>query len=160
VLVEAAEIAKKAQQEELAKGALTVQRQKIQLDVLEHELMMGVIGLDWATFPEAKLNIIKACYVVNGTLKSGREELIIPKESGLGQDGPGTYTAHFNRLGLDRVPEQPESPAAPSSEVFDLIPGTPPVETIHEGLLPLPGESIDEAPAKPKNSRIISVEVD
>jgi hypothetical protein len=153
------ESAKMAMQQELSKTVKNALRQKIQLDILEHELMMGVMGLDWQRFPEAKLNIIKACYVVNGSMKSGRDEMIIPKDGSGGNDGPGTYTALFNRLALNPRPEQPGAQAAPSGEIFDLIPGEKPQET-PVGPLPPPGESIGEPELPKGNSRIISVEVE
>ena len=53
---------------------------KIELDVLDDQLMQGVVGLPWDVFPKEKLDAIKAAYVVFGTLESGNTRRLIPHE--------------------------------------------------------------------------------
>jgi hypothetical protein len=122
-LTEAAAIAKAAVQRELSAGVSSIHRMKIDLEVLDHELMTMAVGLDKNTFPKEKLDAIKAAYVVFGTLESGNTRRLIPPEHLKQNEGQGTYASLFNRLALKSSPEPPQSQNSPSGEVFDLIPG-------------------------------------
>jgi len=161
ILSESVKAAEARIQEKLSAKAQDINQRKIELSVLEHELMMGVVGLDWQIFPKEKLEVIKAAYVVNGTMESGNSRLLIPKE-GSGEAAAGTYTALFNRLALSPAPAEP--PHDPSQEVFDLIPPPKALEVPKgqkNAAIPPPGESIDEAEKKPDpDSNIIHVEIE
>ena len=158
VLSESVELAKAAQQAELRKTVSSVQRMKIDLEVLDHELMSMAVGLQQDRFPKEKLDAIKAAYVVFGTLESGNTRRLIPPEHLQQNDGQGTYTSLFNRLALKPATPTPLE-ASPSREdgVFDLVPRSEP-STGSQGPLPPPGEAIDDAPVA-KSSNVVTVEV-
>ena len=152
---QAADIAEQRLQEKLA---ASVQRKKIDLEVLDHELMMGVTGLDWNRFPKEKLDAIKAGYVVFGTLESGNTRRLIPPEHLQQNDGQGTYTALFNRLALKTSESSVDVPTA-EAEVFDLIPGVSHSAEM-TGPLPPPGEATrEQSPPEPSDPNVITVEV-
>lgn len=158
VLPEAAKLAGEQLQETLKAAVDKIVRMKIEPEILEHELMAGVIGLDWNRFPKEKLDVIKAAYVVNGTMESGNSRRIIPAEGQQTESGAGIYTSLFNRLALE--PQGTET--KPDDKVYDLFPQ--PVKSASvpmPALLPPPGESIEEKPVAPKetDSRVITVEV-
>ncbi len=58
-LGEAVEKAERLMQEKLSQSVLAIQRQKIDLEVLDHELMTMVTGLDMRMHPKEKLDSIK-----------------------------------------------------------------------------------------------------
>jgi hypothetical protein len=151
-----------AHQEELRNAVTGVGLKKISLEVIDDQLMRGVIGLDWNTFPKEKLDAIKAAYVVFGTLESGNTRRLIPPEHLEQNQGKGTYASLFDRLALKPQPEGTPAPQPPAAqEVFDLIPGVKQPEAVYAAPMPPPGESIDEpAPARKTDSRIMTVEVE
>jgi glycerol-3-phosphate cytidylyltransferase-like family protein len=154
-------VAKAAMQDELAKTVITVQRLKIQPEILDHRLMEMVLGLDMQRFPNELLNAIKAAYIVNGTMESGNTRLIIPKEGSGASEGQGTYTSLFNRLALNPAPAKAGAQPEASSEIFDLTPRPKQPEAPQSTPLPPPGESIDANPPETKqNSRVITVQVE
>lgn len=154
-VTEATKKAKAAMQQELRAGINSAKRMKIELEVLDHELMSMAVGLDKNVFPKTKLEAIKAAYVVFGTLESGNTRRLIPPEHLAQNEGQGTYTSLFNRLAL--APNKTDEPPQPEDGVYDLTP-----QPVAPALQPLPtqGEAIDE-PATPatSSSRVITVEV-
>ena len=132
---------------------------KIEIPVLEHELMVGAVGLDWHTNPNEKLNTIKTCFVVKGILETGNTRCIIPPEEPYGSGG--IYQSLFSRLASsNRFPDvdASQTPIEQDNSVRDLYPQPPKPAPFTP--LPAAGESIDEADAPPKaSSRVITVEV-
>ena len=151
LLGDAAAVAHEALQNDLTKKVAGICQQKIEVEVLDHELMRMVVGLDWDKHPKVKLEAIIAAYVVNGTLESGNTRRIIPPESAnAGQ--PGMYMSLFQQLSLDAPPGPPPAPLFPEPEE-PPVPGDTP--------LPPPGEAIDESAAKPpSNANILHVEIE
>jgi hypothetical protein len=125
---------------------------KIENEVLEHQLMSMVVGLDCNIFPREKLDAIIAAYVVNGTLESkGMRRVTTPetRESG------GMYMSLFERLRRGDGVQPEHVPPAP------LFPDVDPSTVSVDLPLPPPGESVDEAAPEPKTkSRIITVEIE
>lgn len=72
LLGDAAAVANEALQNDLAKEVAGICQQRVGVEVLDHELMRMVVGLDQNKHPKAKLEAIIAAYVVNGTLESGK----------------------------------------------------------------------------------------
>jgi hypothetical protein len=164
-LGEAVEKAERLMQEKLSQSVLAIQRQKIDLEVLDHELMTMVTGLDMRMHPKEKLDSIKAAYVVFGTLESGNTRRLIPPEHLQKNDGQGTYTSLFNRMALSPSPSDPtlESALDAKDGVFDVFPpsvGVFPKPMPPNASIPIMGESIDEPPASKDPSGIITVEVE
>jgi hypothetical protein len=158
-LSEAVAKAEERLQERLAKNVGEVQRKKIALEVLDHELMCGVEGLDWNRFPKEKLDAIKAAYIVYGTLESGNTRRLIPPEHLQQNQGQGTYSSLFERLAL----KSPSGSAleAPSEQdgVYDLIPRPAAPVAVAEAF-PAPGEPIQDSPPTSKSDpNVITVEV-
>lgn len=163
VLTEAVEAARKVQQEELSKIATVACRLKIQPELLDHELMMGVLGLDWQQWPKEKLEVIKAAYIVNGTMESGGAKLVIPKGAG-GDTSMATsvYASIFDRKAPEALPESQNAPVDGEDGVFDIIPGAvkPKIDIPKGFTMPSSGEAIDEPKEKtPSNPRVITVEI-
>lgn len=154
VLVEAVDLAQKTYQESLARKVADVRKLKIEWDVLKGRCMEIVLALDIQRFPTEVMNGIKLAAGLDGIAKVGQFELV-GKEEATASDGPGTYTALFNRLALQSSPESSLAPPGASGEVFDIIPQEKPPAPI---VAPPPTEQSDTA-AK-GNSRIISVEVE
>jgi hypothetical protein len=149
LLGDAAAVAHEALQNDLTKKVAGICRQKIDVEVLDHELMRMVVGLDQDKHPKAKLAAIIAAYVVNGTLESNSTRRLSPPDN---EASAGIYTSLFDRL----------RSSAPQEKVYPLFPEEPPQKDagIAPGLLPAPGESIDETPEKPEStSRIRTIEV-
>jgi hypothetical protein len=156
VISEATTAAEARLQEKLADK---VKRKKIDLEVLDHELMCGIEGLDWNRFPKEKLEAIKAGYVVFGTLESGNTRRLIPPEHLQQNQGQSTYSSLFERLAL-KSPSEPQLEARPAEDgVYDLIP-QPATSIAPTGPFPPPGEPIqDSPPAAKSDPNIITVEV-
>jgi hypothetical protein len=152
---DSAAVAKEHLQQELVAAVRDITRRKIDPEVLEHELMMGVVGLEWNRWPKEKLDVIKAAYVINGLIESGNSRRIIPPEAPHTGNSGGSYTALFYR---DSSP----SSANAHADVFDILPSIepqePPVATL-EAKLPPPGESIDEKPTVKPAAKIPVVEI-
>jgi len=158
---DAAAVANEALQNALTKKVAGICQQKIDVEILEDELMRMVVGLDQNKHPKAKLEAIIAAYVVNGKLESGNTRLVIPAEGTGSEAGAGMYTSLFNRLALNAAPGEANAQPEVSYEVRDLYP-TPKGEEADspEGTLPPSGESIDDPPTLPSNPpRVITVEV-
>lgn len=141
------------------KAITSLPRTKVEPEVLEHQLMELVVGLDQDKHPATKLEAIKAAYVINGTLESGSTRRVIPTENKTGAT-ENTYTSLFNRLRGNSSSPSLEEPREPDLKVYDLYPcheaDSP------EGTLPPSGESIDDPPNPPKSltqPRVITVEV-
>jgi hypothetical protein len=143
------------------KAISSLPRTKVEEEVLEHELMRLVVGLDQDKHPKAKLEAIIAAYVVNGKLESGNTRLVIPAEGMGSEAGPGMYTSLFNRLALNAAPGEANAQPAVSYEVRDLYPKPKGEEADSpEGTLPPSGESIDDPPTPSNNHhRILTVEI-
>lgn len=106
LLGDAAEVAHEALQNDLTKKVAGICQHKIEVEVLDQELMRMVVGLDQDKHPKAKLEAILTGYVVIGTLKSGNTRRIIPPESAnAGQ--PGMYMSLFQQLSLNAPPGPP-----------------------------------------------------
>jgi hypothetical protein len=150
LLGDAAAVAHEALQNDLTKKVAGICRQKIDVEVLDHELMRMVVGLDQDKHPKAKLAAIIAAYVVNGTLESNSTRRLSPPDN---EASAGIYTSLFDRL----------RSSAPQEKVYPLFPEEPPQKDtgIAPGLLPAPGESIDDPPTPPNNHPgVITVDVD
>jgi hypothetical protein len=158
LLGDAAAVAHEALQNVLTKKVAGICQQKIEVEVLDHELMRMVVGLDQNKHPKAKLEAIIAAYVVHGTLESGNTRRVIPPENRSYDSSPGMYRSLFQRLALKPAPETVK---LPSEEVADLYPVPKPPEPSHASdPLPPVGESIDELePPKDNNPRVITVEI-
>lgn len=157
LLGDAAAAAHEALQNDLTKKVAGICQQKIEVKVLDHELMRMVVGLDQDKHPKAKLEATIAAYVVNGTLESGNTRRIVPSEN-VGKSGPGIYQSLFTRMALAEsnetagIPEAPPAPLFPKREEPTVPADTP---------LPPPGEAIDEPAPKPDpNSRIMHVDIE
>ena len=154
-------VAKQAIQQDLIAKVKEIKRMKIELDVLDDQLMQGVVGLPWDVFPKEKLDAIKAAYVVFGTLESGNTRRLIPPENATQESVGGVYTSLFQKLALN--PSRPQNTAVvPTEQVYELFPKAPgqaPAVISSDTPLPPPGESIDEVPVKKPTSNIITVEV-
>jgi len=139
---------------------MALPRMKIDEDILEHELMRLVVGLEPNRHPEEKRKAIESAYVVKGLMESGRTRRIITLSDTESKETTGIYTSLFQRLALKASPEGQEQPQTASEPIFDLIPSTKQPEAPQGLAMPAPGEPIDEAPPKPKTeSGIITVEV-
>ena len=150
LLGDAAAVAHEVLQNDLTKKVAGICRQKINVEVLDHELMRMVVGLDQDKHPKAKLAAIIAAYVVNGTLESNSTRRLSPPDNEASDD---IYSSLFERL----------RSGAPQEKVYPLFPEEPPQKDagIAPGLLPAPGESIDDPPTPPNNHPgVITVEVD
>ena len=150
LLGDAAAVAHEALQNDLTKKVAGICRQKIDVEVLDHELMRMVVGLDQDKHPKAKLAAIIAAYVVNGTLESNSTRRLSPPDN---EASPGIYMSLFDRL----------RSSAPQEKVHPLFPEEPPQKDagITPSPLPAPGESIDAPPTPPNNRPgVITVEVD
>lgn len=158
---DAAAVAHEALQNALTKKVADICQQKIGVEVLDHELMRMVVGLDQNKHPKAKLKAIIAAYVVNGKLESGNRRLVIPAEGTGSEAGAGMYTSLFNRLALNAAPREANARPQVSYEVRDLYPAPKGEEADSpEATLPPSGESIENPPTLPGNPpRIITVEV-
>jgi len=151
LLGDAAAVAHEALQNNLTKKVAGICQQKIEVEVLDHELMRMVVGLDQDKHPKSKLEAIITGYVVIGTLESGNTRRIIPPESANASQ-PGMYMSLFQQLSLDAPPGPPPAPLFPDREEPTIPADTP--------LLP-PGQAIDEpAPQPDPNSRIMHVEIE
>jgi len=135
------------------KAITSLPRTKVEGEVLEHELMRLVVGLNQNQFPKEKLEAIKAAYVAIGTLESGSTRRVIPPENNSGATENG-YMSIFERLKRGDGVQPEHVPPAPLFS--DVAQSTVPVDLP----LPPPGESIDDPPTPPNNHlRIIRVEV-
>lgn len=162
VIVESTQKAKQSYQEELAKQVEVIKLHRLDPAIIEGRVMQGLICLDIKAFPKAVLEYAKTAAVLHGLMRAGNDQRITPPEPpARGNDGQWIYASIFDRPALNAAPAPPESPQAPSGEVFDLIPGrNQPEQSRAVDPLPAPGESIDEPPAKPKtDERVITVEV-
>jgi len=148
LLGDAVAVAHEALQNALTKKVAGICQHKIDVEVLEHELMLGVVGLDWNKHPKAKLEAIIAGYVVNGTLESNATRRVIPPNNANSHASPGIYESLFTRPIANATPPSLEAP--PERSRYDQADGT----------LPSSCESIDDLPTSSEaNPRVILVEI-
>lgn len=127
---------------------LSVPKMQVQEDVLEHELMRLVVGLDQDKHPGVKLEAIKAAFVVKGTLENGTTRRVTPPERGEGPGIPGMYRSLFDRkrAELEAAPvieaAVPQQPPFDEDQIFDLVPQDKPAKAA-EVPLPAAGEEIE-----------------
>lgn len=122
---------------------------KIDPELLESELMSGVMLLDWNRWPKEKLEVIKVAAVWNGTFEAGNTRRLAPPDNSNAELTGGMYTALFHRLGSQPVPDVPPSEIAPKAQddgVYDLTPPPPPAVVA-------PAKALDTRP------NVITVEV-
>jgi len=138
-LTEAADKAYLAHQQSLA--AAVDKLDTIDPAVLNRHLMMGVLALDWNIWPKEKLDVIKAAYVVAGTLQSNSVSRVIPADNpNTDAPGAGIYQPLFAKLRAGTPSELPSQNGSESQdEVFDLIPQpkpapAPPIPVVPEPL--------------------------
>jgi hypothetical protein len=158
LLGDAAAVAHEALQNDLTKKVAGICQQKIEVEVLDHELMRMVVGLDMNLFPKELLDTIKAAYVVHGVLESANMRRVIPPDNANAGAAPGSYRSLFTRMALAEstqtaeIPEAPPAPLFPKREEPTVPADTP---------LPAPGESIDDPPPPPAaHPRVITVEIE
>jgi hypothetical protein len=154
MITDAAAIAKQSLQDDLSSKVTAIQRMTIQPEVLEHELMMMVVGLNMHMWPKEKLDAIKAAYIVKGTIEANNSRRITPPENQQPESSPGLYTSLFNRLALG-PPKAESAPVAAEEGVYDLVPE--PSKTPAPAA-PRPPAEESTASTKPP-SRVITVEV-
>jgi hypothetical protein len=157
LLGDAAAAALEALQNDLTKKAADIGRQKIDAEVLDHELMRMVVGLDQDKHLKAKLAAIIAGYVVLGTLETNSMRRVGPPDKSNNEAPAVIYTSLFNR------PNAPPWPAPPE-HVSDLFPEPSQQDDFSTGseetALPTVGESIDDPPNSPNNQpSIITVKI-
>ncbi len=142
------------------KAITSLPRTKVEGEVLEHELMRLVVGLNQNQFPKEKLEAIKAGIVLLD--KSGRLIVKTPDNPEAG-GSTGIYTNLFQRLALPDSTLTASEPPKAEEGVYDLYPQPQEVREAAPAniTLPPPGESIDEPQSPPKpNSHIIAVEIE
>lgn len=147
-LGDAAAVAHEALQNDLTKKVAGICQQKVDVEVLDHELMRMVVGLDQDKHPKAKLEAIIAGYVVIGTLETNSARRVIPPNNANSHASPGIYESLFTRLIANATPQSLEAPQEPPR--YDQADGT----------LPSSCESIDDLPTSSEaNPRVILVEI-
>jgi hypothetical protein len=152
LLGDAAAVGHEALQNDLTEKVQGICQQKIDVEVLDHELMRMVVGLDFNIFPKEKLNAIMAAYVVIGKLEGKGMRCVIPPGNDTGAT-KNFYTSIFDR--------QNNSTDAGSNEIYELYPKAPQVENDFDDVTPpRSGASIDGTvvPQRPDPSAI-TVEV-
>jgi hypothetical protein len=112
-------------QEQLSNKVSGIQYKKLEREVLIHELMCGVVGLDWNLWPKEKLDVIKAGLVLDGILEGNslgrRTASLEPSQESAG----GIYTSLFNRQALKPAPEPITPQNVSNDEPADLYPVAP-----------------------------------
>lgn len=145
LLGDAAAAAHEILQNDLTKKVARICKEKTEVEVLDHELMRMVVGLE--KHPKAKLAAIITAYVVIGTLETNRMRRARPRETITRQASNGMYTSLFERMNLADGSKPAASPYLPDDKVC-------------EGALPLSGESIDDLPTADNNQpSIITVKI-
>lgn len=113
LLGDAAAVAHDALQNDLTKKVAGICRQKVDVEVLNHELMGMVVGLDQDKHPKAKLEAIMAAYVENGVPESGNTRLSIPLKNPGTDATPDTYQSLIPAICLLGSAGSPRTTATP-----------------------------------------------
>ena len=135
-------------------------RTKVEEEVLEHELMRIMVGLDPLIHPKEKREAIETAYVIKGLLQvCGTQRISVPDNPSTA--GPGLYTSLFERLRRTAADAHPDAPAAPQQRrVYELFPKPQAKVVPPDTPLPSAGESIDETPPDAESdSRVKTIDL-
>jgi len=126
-------------------------------EAIEIELMRVAFGLDERVHGRIKAEYLKIVAVISGAIEVGNMRGSVPSPQGGG--AANVYASVFDRMRNERQPQTIEA-VADDQEPRDILPVAPQAPKPVQGVtIPLPGESIDPAPAARQQGRVITVEV-
>jgi hypothetical protein len=161
LLGDASAVAHEALQNGLTNKVANICGHKIDVDeVLDHELMRMVVGLDQNKHPKAKLEAIITGYVVIGTLEGNSMRRVSPSETINSQASSGIYTSLFARLAYQQTQTQ-EGSQQERDEAADLFSEPKQSQIVPDTPIQAADKSIDDPPTQTINHpRVITVEIE